>query len=192
MNVKTRLFSIILLGILIIPVFFNPPKSGKVLGVSEQAQPEVEAKPAPAVSGFNIGSVFNAPNNEQKSNEQKNVAAVVDNQSPPSDLTPSPEYKLKDISSGIRDKKKKNMVSVKDLQGKVVWDAGTSNSVTSDKFGLGSGVKVKYADKVTNLVVANTRILAPDVLLLVDSKTFVQLGGDLEKQASIDVIINIE
>jgi hypothetical protein len=188
MNVKTRLFSIILLGILIIPVFFNPPKSGKVLGVSEKSQPEVEAKPAATNSSFNLGSVFNSANNT----DQKSVAVASTKEVEPLEPIQSSEYKLKDISSGIRDKKKKSSNAVKELAGKVIWDANITNSVTSDKFGLGSGVRVKYGNKETSLVIANTRILAPDVLLLVDSKTFVQLGGDLEKQSSVDVIINID
>jgi hypothetical protein len=187
MNVKTRLFSIILLGILIIPVFFNPPKSGKVLGVSEKSQPEVEAKPAPATNNFNIGSVFNSPNSNQK-----NTTTVDAKEADPLEPTQVPEYKLKDISSGIRDVKKKSVAATKELRGKVVWDANTTNSVTSDKFALGGGLKVSYNGKETNLVVANTRILAPDVLLSVDSKTFIQLGGDLEKQTSVDVVVNFE
>jgi hypothetical protein len=187
MNVKTRLFSIILLGILIIPVFFNPPKTGKVLGISEKAQPDIEVKATPSNNGFNIGSVFGSKNNDDQKAQVPDVK-----ESQVLESTQVPEYKLKDISSGIRDKKKKSNTSSKEFQGKIIWDANTTNSVTSDKFGLGNGLKVKYANKETNLVVANTRILSPDVLLLVDSKTFAQLGGDLEKQTSIDVTINIE
>lgn len=186
MNVKTRLFSLILLGILIIPVFFNPPKSGKVLGVSEKVQPELEAKSTLSSTDSNPDST--------KNNEQKTPPQDVDDKQSQISNKPAqvPEYKLKDISSGIRDKKKKISTASKELQGKVVWDANSTNSVTSDKFGLGSGVRVKYEDKETNLVVANTRILAPDVLLVVDSKTFMQLGGDLEKQTNIDVIVSID
>ncbi|MBC7472224.1 MAG: hypothetical protein H7196_03120 [candidate division SR1 bacterium] len=189
MNVKTRLFSLILLAILIIPVFFNPPKSGKVLGISEKIESEPETKAT--TTNYDTGSVFNSTN----TNEQK-ASNTIDADAKQSQISaePSqvPEYKLKDISSGIRDKKKKANTPAKESQGKVVWDANSTNSVTSDKFGLGSGIKVKYGNKETNIVVANTRILAPDVLLVVDSKTFMQLGGDLEKQANIDVIISVD
>lgn len=183
MNVKTRLFSVILLGILVLPVFFNPPQSGNVLGVNETKSSD-NLSDVDNGEGFSIGSVFNSNNTQTNQEIQKNSGAQTNTQ--------SPEYKLKDISSGIRDIKKKNSNEPKTLTGRVVWDTNNKSSVTSDKFPLGSGVKVKYGDKESDAVIGDTRILAPDVLLSVDQKTFTLIGGDLEKQTSIDVTITIE
>ncbi|NJS40947.1 hypothetical protein HC766_00950 [Candidatus Gracilibacteria bacterium] len=36
MNLKAKIFTLIIAGMLIIPVLFNPPKSNSVLGVSEK------------------------------------------------------------------------------------------------------------------------------------------------------------
>jgi hypothetical protein len=183
MNVKTRLFSVILLGILIIPIFFNPPKEGKVLGVSEKVNTDLESAGQESIlkpSTPTVSSILKTTNSETKE--------IPETVAPPQ----TAEYKLKDISSGIRDKKKKIVNAPREIQGKVAWNSGTSSAVTSDKFSLGGGLKVRFNGKETDLVITSTRILAPDVLLSVDQKTFAQLGGDLEKQSSIDVTIITE
>jgi hypothetical protein len=187
MNVKTRLFSVILLGILVLPVFFNPPKSGNVLGVNEKKPNETTTTNNGSNTGngqgISVDALFNTNNNSKP----------VQDSTPETSTTQSTnEYKLKDISSGIRDIKKKITSSPKTISGRVVWDVNNKTAVTSDKFSLGSGLKVKHNETELNVVVGDSRILAPDVLLSVDQKTFKQLGGDLEKQTSIDVNITTE
>lgn len=71
------------------------------------------------------------------------------------------------------------------FEGKISWDDTLSNSVASDKFGVGSNIKISYKDKTTLKIIAKQRILGEDNILLVDKETFVELGGDPKTQKSI-------
>jgi hypothetical protein len=176
MNIKTKLFSLIILAILVLPVFINPPKSGNVLGVSEtkNATPEQSTTQTnqPPVS---LGSLLSKPQ-ETPQNQPQDSNAL---------------YKLKDISSGIRDTKKKNS-NQREMTGKIIWDANAKSSAISDKFSLGSGIRLTYGTNVVNVVVGEVRVLSPDTIMIVDQKTFAQLGGNLEKDISIDVTAIVE
>jgi len=50
MNLKTKIFTLIVAGLLIVPVLFNPPKSNSVLGVSEKTTPTSSTKTASSSS----------------------------------------------------------------------------------------------------------------------------------------------
>ncbi len=177
MNIKTKLFSLIILAILVLPVFINPPKSGSVLGVNEtknttETQETNQTNPAPV----NLGSLLSQPTSSTIQTQSENSNSL---------------YKLKDISSGIRDTKKKNNTQ-KTMNGKIVWDASAQSSAISDKFSLGSGVKLTYGSNTVDIVVGEIRVLAPDTIMIVDQKTFTKLGGNLEKDVSIDVSAIVE
>jgi hypothetical protein len=176
MNVKTKLFSLIILGILVLPVFINPPKSGNVLGVLEKK-----------------GSVAEAQSEIQQTNNSSLGSILLNQQAetPANESEKTPTKVVKDISSGIRDIKKK-ITAPKEYRGKIVWDANAKYPAISDKFGLGTGVKVVNGSTVANVVVGDVRVLSPDTLMIVDNKTFTQLGGNLEKDLSIDVVAIVE
>jgi hypothetical protein len=176
MNVKTKLFSLIILGILVLPVFINPPKSGAVLGVLEKKDSVVESQQQEVQNNTSsLGSIL-------LNQETENVAAQQEK---------IPNKAVKDISSGIRDIKKK-ISTPKEYRGKIVWDANAKYPAISDKFGLGTGVKVLNGGTSANVVVGDVRVLSPDTLMVVDNKTFTQLGGNPEKDLSIDVVAIVE
>jgi hypothetical protein len=176
MNVKTKLFSLIILGILVLPVFINPPKSGAVLGVLEKKDSVVESQQQEVQNNTSsLGSIL-------LNQETENVAAQQEK---------IPNKAVKDISSGIRDIKKK-ISTPKEYRGKIVWDANAKYPAISDKFGLGTGVKVVNGGTSANVVVGDVRVLSPDTLMVVDNKTFTQLGGNPEKDLSIDVVAIVE
>jgi hypothetical protein len=176
MNVKTKLFSLIILAVLVLPVFINPPKSGSVLGVLEKKGSVAEAQPETTQeSTSSLGSILLNQQAESTSNVQEKSTNKV----------------VKDISSGIRDIKKK-IASPKEYRGKIVWDANAKYPAISDKFGLGTGVRVVNGGNSANIVVGDVRVLSPDTLMVVDNKTFTQLGGNLEKDLSIDVVAIVE
>jgi hypothetical protein len=192
MQAKTKIFSLAILAVLIVPIFLNPPKNGNVLGVSEVRQnsntqtvsDNLSNTQSIIGSGFSFGNLFNT-----NTPTQGEVAP----ETTPQDTASDVQYKLKDISSGIRDTKKRtDQLLKKELRGKIVWDANISSPVSSDKYPLGTGITVSYNNKATNLVVSNVAILAPDTLLKVDQKTFTQLGGDLEKEQDLQVTITVE
>lgn len=184
MNVKTRLFSLVLLAILVIPVFFSPPKSGNVLGVREKSTTSPASQAPEPVATPDTKPVVNTLISSASSTK-------VDTEPVPATTPASNDYKLKDISSGIRDIKKQP-VTRREVVGKVIWDTKNKSAAVSDKFGLGNGVNVAYNGKSLNLVIGDTRVLSPDVLMSVDQKTFGELGGDPEKQQSIEVKVTVE
>jgi hypothetical protein len=192
MQAKTKIFSLAILAVLIVPIFLNPPKNGNVLGVSEVRQnsntqtvsDNLSNTQSIIGSGFSFGNLFNTNTPTQ---------GEVVSETTPQDTASDVQYKLKDISSGIRDTKKRtDQLLKKELRGKIVWDANISSPVSSDKYPLGTGITVSHNNKSTNLVVSNVAILAPDTLLKVDQKTFTQLGGDLEKEQDLQVTITVE
>jgi hypothetical protein len=178
-NLKTKLFSLGILAVLVVPVFMqNTPKaggSGNVLGVNEKKEMPAASAQFQAPQLPNIGEAINSIT---KGGGETPVAASVD----------LPQYKLKDISSGIRDVRNKTASAV-ELRGKVTWNANAKTAVVSGSYGIGSGLKVVNGEKVTNVVVGDAKVLSPDVLIEVDQATFVQLGGNLEKDLSLDVVI---
>jgi hypothetical protein len=177
MNIKTKLFSLIILGILVLPVFINPPKSGSVLGVLEkkgsvnETQPDIQANTTSSLGSILLNEKSETPATAQQDN--------------------GVQTKIKDISSGIRDIKKK-VTAPKEYRGKIVWDANAKYPAISDKFGLGSGIKVTNGGNSANIVIGDVRVLSPDTLMIVDGKTFAQLGGNPEKDVSIDVVAVVE
>lgn len=180
MNIKTKLFSLIILSVLVLPVFINPPKSGGVLGAFEDKNVETQSQTSPnSISTSSIGSVL--------LNQNKQEAQQTENQV----QEQSSGAKLKDISSGIRDIKKKVNAPI-ELRGKIIWDANTKSAAVSDKFALGAGVRVAFNGKSTDVVIGDNRVLSPDTIMIVDQKTFILMGGNPELQQSIDVMASLE
>jgi hypothetical protein len=182
MNIKTKLFSLIILSVLVLPVFINPPKSGGVLGAFEDKNVETQSQTSPNSNQISTSSIGSVLLNQNKQEAQQTENQVQEQSS---------GVKLKDISSGIRDIKKKVNAPI-ELRGKIIWDANTKSSAVSDKFALGAGVRVAFNGKSTDVVIGDNRVLSPDTIMIVDQKTFILMGGNPELQQSIDVMASLE
>lgn len=164
MSLKTKLFSLVIVGLLILPILISPSKTGQVLGVNDQA----------------TGSV----GGDTSSSEQNNNQKTADSGTTQTNSEILKQAKVGEIASGVRDVKNEDNSTAPvpaSLTGKIIWDENVKTPVSTDKFGLGSSIKVVNGDKTLKLVVSNTRILSTDTILVLDKKTFLALGGDLEK-----------
>jgi hypothetical protein len=170
MPFKTKLFSLVIVCLLILPVLINPQRSGKVLGTNERGG-QIGGSVSPSVEQ---AADKNTPtsNTNLTVSEVKNINTEIPKQS-----------RIGEIGSGIRDVRTvetpKNQGQI--ITGKAIWDENAKSSVSTDKFSLGSGIKVTFNDKTLSLVVGNSRILSSDTILVLDKKTFQELGGDLER-----------
>ena len=164
MSFKTKLFSLIIVGLLLLPIFISPQKTGQVLGTREGVQPEVSSNPQP-------GSQITSNTESKIQNDTLRQA------------------KVGEIGSGIRDVKsaETQAQSPVTFKGKAIWDANAKSSVATDKFSLGSGIKVVRGGKTLDLVVGSGRVLATDTILVLDKKSFVGLGGNPETDNQIEV-----
>jgi hypothetical protein len=72
--------------------------------------------------------------------------------------------------------------------GKIVWQDGFKIAVLSDKFLPGTTVQVKYKDKITEIQTEAPMLLETDTVLMVNKDVFKSLGGDPDKEQSIDVV----
>lgn len=107
---------------------------------------------------------------------------------------PISENRIGEIGSGALDVRTTDLSSNSDkvFSGKAEWDENTRSQVTSDKFPLGRTVKVTAGDKTLNLVVGDVRVLPTDTLLVLNQKTFEQLGGDPKTQKNIEVTVSLD
>jgi len=151
MSVKTKIISLALLGLLILPaLLFTPRPTGNVLGVSEK--------------------------NEQPFSQV------------------SEKTKIGEIGSGAIDirtvEREENKGKIH--KGKAVWDANAKSKVSTDKFSLGTGIKVTGKSKDLNLVVGDVRVLSAETLIVVDKTTFTDLGGNPDTDENVDITISVD
>jgi len=166
MGVKTKIFSLIVLVLLALPVILGPQRSGgQVLGTSENKE-----------SGTSLPTI-NIPNPLSTSSKDSQPVAK--------------PAKLGEIGSGARE-----IVSIdttsqpKTLKGNVVWEDKIKSKVISDKFPKGSGIIVNNSGKNTALVVEDSRILSADTILVVDKDTFIKIGGNPETSLTIEIEVS--
>jgi hypothetical protein len=212
MNVKTKVVTLIIASILILPAIFNTrQEKGEVLGVSEDTttaipvdsgdnptppvptQQATTSSPLPAASPTQNETV-EKPKEKTGFKLRNPFGGIFDDSNEVVEEAQSKQVRIKNISSGIRDTNNddSNQSAIQTpspKSGKVKWEAGTKASVTSDKFPVGSGIKVFYGDNAVDLVVNKSRVLVPGTVLVVDQDTFVQLGGNPETQSTINVEI---
>jgi hypothetical protein len=172
MTLKTKLFSLILLGLLVLPVIMSPARNGDVLGVNDRRTGTVNTD---AVS-------TQSPETDLSSQSSASVSEVLK------------QNKIGEIASGVRDIKTVDNTSTgspSQLEGKIIWDENAKTPVSTDKFPLGNSIKIQNGEKILKVVVSNPRILATDTILVLDKKTFQDLGGDLEK-GEINAIVSLD
>jgi hypothetical protein len=155
MTFKTRLFGLIIFGLLILPIFLSTPeRTGQVLGASETTdEPNRNTNPIDLFGGNNTETLQSNPK----------------------------ETKIGEIGSGVRAKREKEQVTqTLEISGQAILDSNTVIPVSSDKFPLGTSIQVKTNTTTLDLVVQGKSILSTNTLLVLDSKTFELLGGDSE------------
>jgi hypothetical protein len=163
MGAKTKIFSLIVLALLTLPVILGPQRSaGQVLGTSENKE-----------SGNSFPTI-NIPN----------PLSGVSSETQP---IPKPP-KIGEIASGTREIITTDTASIpKTLKGNVVWEDKVKSKVISDKYPKGSGIIVNYNGKSIPLVVDDSRILSTDTILVVDKDTFIKIGGNPETTLTIEI-----
>lgn len=160
MGVKTKVFSLIVLVLLALPIFIGPQKNaGQVLGTSE-----------------NQSSVYSSPEKNSPNFDLINSSPQLK------------QSKIGEIGSGASEVVSKNVVvGAKIYKGRVIWEDNAKGKVVSDKFPKGSGIQVKYNQNTVPLVVEDSRILSSDTVLVVNKETFIKLGGNPETASFIEV-----
>jgi hypothetical protein len=163
MGAKTKIFSLIVLVLLALPVILGTQRSGgQVLGTSENNE-----------NGTSFPNI-NIPN------PLSGGASEAKPQAKPS--------KLGEIGSGAREIVTADTTSSpKTLKGNVVWEDKIKSKVISDKFPKGAGIIVNYDGKSIPLVVDDSRILSSDTVLVVDKDTFIKIGGNPETSLTIEI-----
>ncbi len=183
-GLNTKIFSLLLLALLIVPaILINPIKDNSaVLGVSENLE-------SPTM--LNQKNIENfSPNNqklaEQKSNDNFNLEGLFNTGEKPK------VAKIGQIGSGAQEIKTVDKDESKSITGKVILDQNVRTEIATDKFPLGSSVKVNYNKKDSFLVVGDTRVLASDTVLVVNRDAFIKLGGNPDKENKITVTVSLD
>jgi hypothetical protein len=179
---RTKIFSLFLLALLIIPAVLVSPsrQNATVLGVSENVENAAiiptgqiaESSPSQtsqAESGdFDITKLFEP---------EKEVSKIA---------------KIGQIGSGAQEVQTLEKSEAKVLSGRVIWDENARSAIATDKFPLGSSIKVSYESKDVYLVVGDARVLSSDTVLVVNRDTFIKIGGDPTKENKINVQISLD
>jgi hypothetical protein len=161
MTAKTKIFSLLVLILLFLPIVINPQRSGQVLGTSETEEQS---------SFFNF--------------QQNNQEAVVPAQSEIASRTGG-------IASGVRTTPNDSPIDTNEVfVGKAIVNMNTSLVATSDKFPLGTSVKVRSGDIDINIVIQGRSVLSGDTLLVLNQETFEKLGGN-PSEGSVDIQVTI-
>lgn len=186
MSNKAKIFSIILALFLILPIVTGVRRGaeGSVLGARDgitETKLESKEQASQATTASQEGVVSRIISGISNSGGDSSIQAVTESNSPI-------EQKMKEISSGARDiRTVTNTESTTTRQGNAVWEPSAKAPVTSDKYPLGTSVKISYNNVTINAVVADSRVLPANILFVLDAKTFQQLGADPEQQTSITV-----
>lgn len=184
-GLRTKIFSLLLLALLIVPaILINPIKDNSaVLGVSENLES------SPKINEQTVEN-FDQKTKNQKLTEKTNNNFNLDG------LFNSGEKakvaKIGQIGSGAQEIKTVDKDESKSITGKVIWDENVRTGIATDKFPLGSSVKVNYNKKDSFLVVGDTRVLASDTVLVVNRDVFVKLGGNPDKENKVTVTVSLD
>lgn len=181
-GLRTKVFSLLLLALLIVPAILISPvrDNSAVLGVSEnlEMQPQIG------------GQIINNPApNSQKPKSAENFDL---NNLFATDSAKAKTAKIGEIGSGAQEIRNVDKDEAKSITGKVIWDENARTGIATDKFPLGSSIKVNYNKKDVFLVVGDTRVLASDTVLVVNREAFVKLGGNPDKENKITVTVSLD
>jgi len=165
MTTKTKVFSLLVLVLLFLPIAFNSQRSGQVLGTNESGSVGLNNSSAPAGdSGQPIPA-------ESQIKKQAQIAG--------------------DIASGVRSYEENSVLdSQQALTGKAIVNMNTSLDASSDKFPLGTSLRISNGDNQVNVVVQGKSVLSPDTLIVLNQDIFQRLGGDPET-GSMQVTVSI-
>jgi hypothetical protein len=216
MDLKAKIFSLIICGLLVIPVLVNPPSNKAVLGAQIDREfennnnPKTDSKTdIPNESNIGEKSSNNNIIPDVSLNKPKIEAPVIKPNikfpslglkitNPFSDkntITKNPttnNFAIKDISSGVRSSTQSTLEKQNlEVHGEVKWESSPSTSIITNKFELGSPVKVSTNSKETNLVISGIRALPSNITMVVDPDTFIALGGNPETQESIYSVVKL-
>lgn len=182
---KTRLLSIILILIILIPAFLVPPKEKNLI---QSAQQTANNLPSIQLPSFNaVDLVPKAP--------------LINIEVPQGSYTQNLTPRNSPFLSGVLDQRidiPTDTDKVKDIlkfgnkvkyEGKIAWADNLKNNVYADKFNAGSSVKITFKDKSFIKNIDEKSILSDDSLLLVSKAVFEEIGGDSKTQKTINVII---
>ncbi len=97
-----------------------------------------------------------------------------------------------DIASGARDVAQSELKGEKEeVFGKALWDSKQKVMVSSNKFSSGTLVEVEYAGKTTEFLVEGQRDdLSEETVLILNTKAFLEIGGNPEIESSADVEVS--
>lgn len=170
MTFKTKIFSLIALSLLVLPVFLAPQRNGQVLGAREgsvQTSDEMTN-----VDRARAGITPAAQGSVSRSQEDQVFVEEIPK-----------SVKLGEIGSGVRSVRALDETenSTQIYSGKAIWNKEAKVAVSTDKFPLGESIKATAGDKSMSLVVQSRPILSTDTILVLDTKTFQELGGDPER-----------
>ena len=178
---RTRLISIFLILIILIPAFLVPPKEKNLI---QSAQQNANNLPSLQLPSFNATDLIpkvplisiDIPKTDYAQNltprNSPFVSGVLDQRIDiPTDIE-----KVKDSFKNIK------KIS---YEGKVAWADNLKNNVYTDKFSSGSSIKITFNNKSYIKNVDEKTIMTDDNLLLVSKDVFVEIGGDPKTQKSI-------
>jgi hypothetical protein len=186
---KTRLLSVIILLIILVPAVFVPRKEDNLIKNVEQTTknfainlPEVGLPNftapdlIPKTPLVNVDLTQNYNNDKLQARNSPFVDNIIDRGVGIITDTDKVRESLK-VASKVR------------YEGKISWADNLKSSVYADKFNINSSVKITFKDKSYIKNIEEKSIMTDDNLLLVSKAVFDEIGGDSKAQKSITVTI---
>jgi hypothetical protein len=181
---RTRLLSVFLIFIILLPAFSPAPKDKNSVQATDQV---ASNRPNFALPSFNA---------------QDLKIPAINIQMPQGDYAQNLQPKNSPFDSGTLDQRLDMVLTdvekVKDslkiakkvrYEGKVSWAENLKSNLYTDKFNPGSSVKITQNNKSYIKNVDEKSIMTDDNLLLVSRDVFTEIGGDPKSQKSINVIV---
>lgn len=165
MNSKTKVFSLIIGILLILPILFSQQRStGNVLGVNESS----------TNTNSSIGSFLGSISQRSPQTQE--------------DITPKESQIIKSVGSGVRIKSDTIKETTTPYFGKAILNSNSTVQAASDKFPIGTTIKVTANSQSIDVVIQDKAILTADTLLVLNKDTFKKLGGN-EETRSIEIVV---
>jgi hypothetical protein len=190
-NNKTKLISILIFIIIIIPAFSLPPRDKTYIEVAQQSIENIPSIELPSINtnynnlipklpAINFGLPDTSYIQEQMTPKASPLFDNITNTVATGNQIITDIDKVKD-SFKVKEKIK--------YEGKVSWADNLKNNVYSDKFNANSSIKITSAGKSYIKNIDEKTIMQDDNLLLVSRSVFTEIGGDSKTQKSITVVV---
>jgi hypothetical protein len=183
---RTRIISLFIVILILIPAFLAPPKEKNFI---QSAQKNVGNLPNFTLPNINTQDLVPKP-------------PLINIEIPKNDYAQNLEPRNSPFLSGVLDQRIDSVLTdtekVKDIlkiakkiryEGKVSWADNLKNSVYTDKFNVGSSIKITINNKSYIKNIDEKIIMTDDNLLLVNKDVFMEIGGDPKSQKSINVVL---